>query len=109
VDATNGSPFPFSRVLRDPRKQTSKATCASSAEGQYRNPFKRIPDWKSGYRIKDELLRQARLAETFGKLVGIGRISERQPTEMIDVRVTWIDLHKLAPNLSGLVGATQMT
>ena len=36
------------------------------------------------------------------------RISKRQSTKMIGVRVSWIDLLKLAPDLAGLLRATQM-
>jgi hypothetical protein len=72
--------------------------------------FQRIqPIGSPASHIKDDLLRQTRLAEPFGELIGVGRISKRQPTEMIHVRVSWIDLNKLAPNLAGLVEATQMT
>ena len=54
------------------------------------------------------LLHQSRLAQAFGELIGIRGISKRQTAKMVRVGVSWIDLLKLAPDLPGFLGATQM-
>src|ERR1019366_8010567 len=56
----------------------------------------------------ERLLRQTRLAQAFGELIGVRGISKRQSTDVIQIRVSRIDLLELAPNLAGFLQATQM-
>lgn len=53
--------------------------------------------------VREWLLRQTRLAQTIGEFIGVYGVSERQSTDVIQVRVSRIDLLEFAPDLPGLV------
>ena len=56
----------------------------------------------------EQLLRQTGHAQAISELIGVRGVSKGQSTDMIHIRVSRIDLLELAPNLAGLLRATQM-
>ena len=58
--------------------------------------------------FREQLLRQTGHAQAISELIGVRGVSKRQSTDMIHIRVSRIDLLKLAPNTAGLVQTVQM-
>jgi hypothetical protein len=87
----------FSSIL--PTRETFDSEVGTSAQSQKATSFRL---GMAGF-LREQSLRQTRLAQSIGELIGVRGVFKRKSANMAHIRVSRIDLLKLAPNPPGLV------
>src|SRR5271157_1164533 len=97
------------RSLRSARRRASVRS--SSAPARRLKPTTSAARIAASFRVSltERLLsHNACLAEPLAQPIDVGRVAERQPSDMFGEGVFRIDLHQFAPDPPGLVGLAQM-